>query len=470
MRLDTYKKNLYIPFLKIVVDILAILLAICFSYWFRFYSPLVIYVPIAKGIIPPFISYLYFGLFLTAIYFLLFITSRAYDSRVYSIFSEEIPSILKVCLLGILLGMSAAFLYRGFSYSRAVFLLIYLNSQLFLLVTRFLFHRLKEKLTRQGFTIFNTLIIGSPDLVEKITTHLQKSKNHNFNILGYLSDRVLPGVTYPSLANLNDLETLLINSKPDAVIVGFDQRESYRIMDVIKSVEGKNIELYYVPDIRELVTSHYTAFDLQGLLLLKLKALSLSGWQGFLKYIFDIILSLLALIFSFPFLLGIAVLIKIGSKGPVFYKQERIGLDGKRFSIFKFRTMIADAEVKSGPVWASAGDPRVTTLGRFLRRTSLDELPQLFNVIRGDMSLIGPRPERPHFVQQFQQIIPKYAERHRVRSGITGWAQVNGLRGQSPIEERTIYDIYYIENWSLWFDLKIIILTFIAIIKGENAY
>jgi lipopolysaccharide/colanic/teichoic acid biosynthesis glycosyltransferase len=145
-------------------------------------------------------------------------------------------------------------------------------------------------------------------------------------------------------------------------------------------------------------------------------------------------------------------------------------LDSKRFFIWKFRTMVKDAEQKTGPVWTRVGDSRVTPLGRFLRRISLDELPQLINVIRGDMSLVGPRPERPYFVQQFQHLVPKYSERHRVRSGLTGWAQVNGLRGQSPIEERTKYDIYYIENWSLWFDLKIIILTFIAILKGENAY
>jgi len=138
--------------------------------------------------------------------------------------------------------------------------------------------------------------------------------------------------------------------------------------------------------------------------------------------------------------------------------------------MLKFRSMVVDAEKESGPVWAAANDPRTTMIGRFLRRTSLDELPQLINVIRGEMSLVGPRPERKVFVEQFRQLIPQYAERHRVRSGVTGWAQVNGLRGQSPIEDRTRYDVYYIENWSLWFDIKIILLTFLAIIRGENAY
>lgn len=470
MKFTTYKKNLYIPFLKILSDILAITLSIYFSYWFRFYSPLVRYVPVPMGIIPPFINYQYFGIVLTAIYFILFVNTRAYDPRVFSSFAEEVTSILKVCLLGILLGMSAAFLYRGFSYSRTVFLLIYLNSQIFLLVSRFVFHRLKNILTRQGYAKFNTLILGTPELIEKIMVHLQNARNHHFNVLGYLSERRVPTVSFPLLADLKELDTLLYRHKPDAIIIGFDQRDAYRIMDVIKAIEGKNIELYYLPDVRELLTSHYTAFDLQGLLLLKLKSLTLSGWQGFLKYMFDIFIAALSLIFSIPFMILIALLIKLSSKGPVFYKQERIGLDGKRYALFKFRTMIADAEAKTGPVWTSPHDSRVTSVGQFLRRTSLDELPQLFNVLKGDMSLVGPRPERPFFVQQFQHSIPQYSERHRVRSGITGWAQVNGLRGQSPIEERTKYDIYYIENWSLWFDLKIIMMTVIAIIKGKNAY
>jgi exopolysaccharide biosynthesis polyprenyl glycosylphosphotransferase len=470
MKFDIYKKNLYIPFLKMVSDITAITLAISFSYWLRFYSPLVIYVPTPRGFIPPYHSYFYFGLVLTLIYYVLFISARAYDSRIYSGFSEEIPSILKVSLLGILLGMSAAFLYRGFSYSRTVFLLIYFNSQLFLLFSRFLFHRLKNRLTRQGFTIVNTLLVGSAESLEKLAGHLQQARKHNFNVLGYLSEREIPVLAQPLLAGINELDTFLIKTKPDAVIVGFQQHESYRILDIIKSIEGKNIELYYMPDILELMTSHYTAVDLQGLLLLKLKSISLSGWQGFIKYIFDTIVSLVALLLSLPFWFIIAILVKVTSPGPVFYKQERIGLDGHRFFIWKFRTMKADAEQQTGPVWATAGDPRVFAVGRFLRRTSLDELPQLFNVLRGDMSLVGPRPERPHFVQQFRYLVPRYSERHRVRSGLTGWAQVNGLRGQSPVEERTKYDIYYIENWSLWFDLKIIILTFIAILKGENAY
>jgi exopolysaccharide biosynthesis polyprenyl glycosylphosphotransferase len=188
------------------------------------------------------------------------------------------------------------------------------------------------------------------------------------------------------------------------------------------------------------------------------------------KRAFDLVVSGIVLILFSPLMALIAMLVKFGSKGPLFYSQERIGLDGRSFNIHKFRTMRPDAESQSGPVWAKKGDDRTTAVGRFLRKFSLDELPQLFNVLRGDMSVVGPRPERPHFVGQFRQSVPHYLERHRVRSGITGWAQVNGLRGDTSIDQRTRYDVYYVENWSLGFDLKILIMTVKEVLFGVHAY
>jgi exopolysaccharide biosynthesis polyprenyl glycosylphosphotransferase len=210
--------------------------------------------------------------------------------------------------------------------------------------------------------------------------------------------------------------------------------------------------------------------EVGGVPLLQLKAFVLSGWQGFLKRAFDIFVSTISLVLLSPFFLLVAIAIKATSRGAVFYVQQRVSLDGQEFNMLKFRSMRADAEAESGPVWAQKDDPRTTAIGKFLRRTSLDELPQLFNVLKGEMSLVGPRPERQHFVEQFREYIPQYRERHRVRCGMTGWAQVNGLRGQSPIEERARYDLYYLENWSLWFDMKIILLTFMEVARGENAY
>jgi exopolysaccharide biosynthesis polyprenyl glycosylphosphotransferase len=234
--------------------------------------------------------------------------------------------------------------------------------------------------------------------------------------------------------------------------------------------EGKNIELFFIPNILNIITSHTSSFEIAGTPVIRLKSVAFSGWQGFIKRSFDLVLSFMGLILLSPLLFTIAFLIKISSKGPVYYRQKRVGMDGNEFTMLKFRSMILDAESKTGPVWAKENDPRVTWIGKFLRRSSLDELPQLMNVLKGEMSVVGPRPERKVFVDEFQQRIPKYAERHRVRSGVTGWAQVNGLRGQSPIEDRTHYDVFYIENWSLWFDIKIILMTMLAIVRGENAY
>ncbi|MBM3187925.1 MAG: exopolysaccharide biosynthesis polyprenyl glycosylphosphotransferase [Chloroflexi bacterium] len=197
--------------------------------------------------------------------------------------------------------------------------------------------------------------------------------------------------------------------------------------------------------------------DLDGLPLLTVRDVALRGWRLTVKHAMDLVGSAVGLVLLSPFLLFIALLIKLDSKGPVFYTQLRVGLDGKPFPIIKFRSMRPDAEQETGPVWATEDDPRKTRLGEFLRRTSLDELPQLINVLLGDMSLVGPRPERPVFVDQFRQVIPRYMERHKEKAGLTGWAQVNGLRGDTSIVERTKYDLYYIENWSLLFDLKIIV-------------
>jgi exopolysaccharide biosynthesis polyprenyl glycosylphosphotransferase len=226
-----------------------------------------------------------------------------------------------------------------------------------------------------------------------------------------------------------------------------------------------------VPDLLEMMTSQVRIKELEGIPFIRVKTTPMGTWNQILKRSFDLVVAALVLILISPFFVLLALLIKITSKGPVFYLQERIGLDGKTFRVIKFRSMKIDAEEVTGPVWARKDDPRTTFLGRFMRRFSLDELPQLINVLTGEMSLVGPRPERPHFVEQFKKEVPKYLDRHRVKTGMTGWAQVNGLRGADvSIEERTKYDVYYVENWSLVFDLKIILKTIRAVLFGKDAY
>ena len=211
-----------------------------------------------------------------------------------------------------------------------------------------------------------------------------------------------------------------------------------------------------------------TISDLHGMPLVSVRDAALRGWRSALKRVVDVLVSGTVLVFASPVLLFLALLVKLSSPGPVFYAQERVGLNGKSFWVLKYRSMRTDAESKTGPIWASRGDSRATPLGRFLRRSSLDELPQFINVLMGDMSIVGPRPERPVFVEQFSQSIPDYWKRHWEKAGLTGWAQVNGLRGDTSIEERTAYDLWYVENWNLWLDFKIMLRTIPAMLRDSN--
>ena len=467
MSQNIYKRNLVVPSIKIVFDIIAIELAVGFSFWLRFYTPLLDFIPLNEHR-PEFINYFYFSLFIILVYLFLFGSFRSYKTRIFSTFSQDIPVILKTCVLGILFVMSAAFMFRGFSYSRSVFLLIFFNSLMFLLIERSVFHRIKRYFFRKGFDVLKICIVGSSDLIPAVNAQLQTTRRLRLDISGYYADQKLSDEKIPFLGDLKDLAGSSFAF--DGLVLAFNEAERHNILNVLKQTEGKNLDIFFIPDLIGLITSGFNTIEGEDFILLQLKSFTLSGWQGFIKRIFDVTCSIIGLILLSPLLLLVALLVKLTSSGPVFYKQERIGMDGKIFKITKFRSMVADAEAKSGPVWAQINDSRVTRLGSFLRRASIDELPQLFNVIKGDMSLVGPRPERPQFVQEFESFIPKYQERHRFRSGITGWAQANGLRGQSSIEERTKYDVYYIENWSLAFDLKILILTIIAVFKGENAY
>jgi exopolysaccharide biosynthesis polyprenyl glycosylphosphotransferase len=464
-----YKRNLIVPITKMIFDLISIEIAIYLAFWLRFYSPVTEVIPVTKGI-PDFNQYFYFSVFLVFGYLILFASLSSYRSKIFTTFSQDIPVIIKVSFLGILVAMSGAFLYRGFSYSRLVFALIFGTTLISLITSRFIFHKFKNFLVSKNFGVLRVYVVGSSELVHTAVLKLSASRHYTFNILGYYSDSRNENLEYPYIGHIADFTSKAITDNIDGVVITFNRFDYHKTMDILKATEGKNVELFYMPDILELLTSNVNAIETDGLILLQLKKISFSGWQGFIKNLFDIILSGIVVVLFLPIFAVISVLIKFSSSGSVLYRQSRVGLDGREFTIYKFRSMYTDAEQKTGPVWAQAADPRVTRVGKIIRRTSLDELPQLFNVLKGDMSLVGPRPERPHFVEKFQSSIPKYSERHRVKSGITGWAQVNGLRGQSPIEERTRYDVYYIENWSLWFDIKIIIMTILAVIKGENAY
>jgi len=253
------------------------------------------------------------------------------------------------------------------------------------------------------------------------------------------------------------------------VIIALPEASHQELLSIIARCEDGRVNIKIFPDVFQIMAAEVNVGDLNGLPLLTMRDVALRGWRLTAKRIVDVVISAIVLVFISPLLMLIALIVKLDSPGPALYWQERMGLDARPFPCFKFRSMRQDAEAETGPVWATRDDPRRTRVGAYLRKYSLDELPQFINVFLGHMSLVGPRPERPVFVEQFRQQIPRYMERHQLKAGITGWAQANGLRGDTSIWERTKYDLYYVEHWSLWFDFKIMILTLLRFLRDPAA-
>ncbi|MBW7888973.1 MAG: undecaprenyl-phosphate glucose phosphotransferase [Bacteroidetes bacterium] len=462
-----------IPLLTVLLDIAAIEGAFLLSYWLRFFSPLTQYFEVELGI-PPLSSYLVSSLVFIPVWLLIFNSRKLYGTRRNTHLSDELFAIIRVITICMMIMMSATFFYREFSFSRGVFILLYFTSIITTLFGRFLVMEFEKYLYRKGRELKSIVIVGSNRTAERLCEHFSKHKEVGYELLGYYADEkaapASPLSAVPYLGKISRLHNDIETRRIQIAMITLAHQEQNKLVDLLRETEGKNIEYMMVPDLLEMMTSRVRIQEIEGIPFITLKDIALSTWNKILKRLFDLVVSIVVLAISSPLFLLIAIIIKLTSKGPVFYTQERIGLDGIIFSLFKFRSMRTDAEEQTGPVRAKKGDRRTTTIGKILRRTSLDELPQLFNVILGHMSLVGPRPERPYFVEQFKDKIPRYLERHRVKTGMTGWAQVNGLRGDVPIEERTKYDIYYVENWSLVFDLKIIFKTIRAVIWGEDAY
>ncbi len=388
-------------------------------------------------------------------------------------FSDEFFAIVRLVFLGMLVVMSAAFFYRAFSYSRAVFGLLGFFAVAFLSLARYLVLRFEQFWYSKGNDLKDVVLVGSNATARRVYDSIALNPALGYHVIGFfsvngLNEMETSGAEY--LGNISSVPQYIRDHRIDIVLVSLTYQDHPQLFEFVRDSEGLNTEIMMVPDLLELMTSRVRIRELHGIPFIKIKAVPLTTWNLIVKRSFDLLSSALLLLLTSPIFGLVALFIKLNSRGTVFFMQERIGIDGKPFRLIKFRTMLVDAEEKTGPVWALKNDPRTTGVGRFLRRFSIDELPQLVNVFRGDMSIVGPRPERQHFVDQFKREIPKYLDRHRVKTGMTGWAQVNGLRGNAPIEERTKYDMYYVENWSLVFDLKIILKTVHTVFFGQDAY
>ncbi len=444
--------------LQLVGDLLALSLAVPVAYWLRFVIEVQ---PVTKGL-PPVSMYLNLIPVVLVLYPVVFYFQGLYHRRrIRSRFDEGLRVVVAVLLATVILAAGLTF-YRppDFTYSR-LFLVIFAGVDITLVgLFRWAVAASLARIRRSGGNLQRVLVVGAGELGREVVERLDVHREYGFVVVGFLDDdpgrqqRDIHGV--PVLGTTKDLNEVVLSHHVDQVMIALPLAAHYRTVQLVRQAGELLVDIKVVPDVLQYYVMKAGIEDLDGLPMINLTQIPLQGLNQIVKRAFDIFgstLLLLATSWLFPI---IAWRIKREDGGPVFFSQVRMGMDGRSFELFKFRSMTTDAEGEGEERWTRNRDTRVTRIGEFLRRTNLDELPQLYNVFRGDMSLVGPRPEQPKFVEQFRSRYPAYNVRHRVRAGLTGWAQVNGLRGDTSIRQRVVHDLYYVENWSLGLDLRIL--------------
>ena len=384
---------------------------------------------------------------------------------------SEVAGIAKASTVGALVLVSVmTFFFREYDYSRVVIVYFWIFSIVSVSFARYAFREVLRVARRRGYNLRFALVVGAGALAVGVVRRLKARPDTGIQILGLVGDekRAVAGVQ--SLGGFADLRAVLDAHEVDHVILALAHEEYGRLGGLLDAIGDEPVTIHVVPDLGRFTSLRGGVEEFEGLPFVHLRESPLYGWNRVAKRAFDVAFSLGILTLLSPVLAALAAAVKLTSRGPILYGQERMGLDGQRFRMMKLRTMRVDAERETGPVWAATGDDRRTPIGTFLRRFSLDELPQFVNVLRGEMSVVGPRPERPVFVERFRRTVPGYMLRHKVKSGVTGWAQVHGLRGNTSLEKRIEYDIEYIERWSVWLDIKIIAMTVVRVLVDRNAY
>jgi putative colanic acid biosynthesis UDP-glucose lipid carrier transferase len=350
-------------------------------------------------------------------------------------------------------------------------------SWLALIISRVVLRIALRNLRARGFNLKRIVVVGATDLGKELVERIRTSPWMGMEVLGVFVNTGEPNAFEDDskqdttlLGNLKQIAGYVNQNQVDQVWITLALKDEELIKDVLHDLRHSTVDIRFVPNIFEFRLLNHSMTEVGGLPVINLSVSPMEGVNLFIKTVEDRILSFLILLITSPLFLVFAALVKFSSPGPIFYRQERIGWSGKSFTMLKFRTMPVDVERQSGPVWAKPEEKRATKFGVFLRSTSLDELPQFINVLKGDMSIVGPRPERPVFVDKFKDEVPGYMQKHLVKAGITGWAQVNGWRGDTDLSKRIEYDLFYIENWSLWFDLRIMFLTLFKGFINKNAY
>jgi Undecaprenyl-phosphate glucose phosphotransferase len=457
----------------VVTDTILAMWAFVLAYGIRFESGLI---PVTRGYpsIEQYFNVLPFVAVLTPIAFHLqdIYRLRRGRSRVDDFFAVFIGSILAV-VLGVISTLYVQVYWASeeakasgaYEVSQLVWGLFLVLTVAFTFLSREAVREVLERRWRAGIGLKRVLIAGAGELGRIVADRILQHRELGYQVVGFLDDRAggdhIGYRGLPLLGTLTEVADIIQRERVDQLYVALTLEEHAKLLDLMAVANRECVDVKVVPDLLQFIALRARLEDLDGLPIINVNDVPLQGFNSWVKRLIDVLLSGVAVVtLAIPFAI-IAALVKFTSKGPVFYAQERMGLDGKAFTVWKFRSMYLDAEDASGPVWARDDDPRATPVGRWLRKLDLDELPQFLNVLKGDMSIVGPRPERPFFVEQFKHRIPQYMLRHKVKAGITGWAQVNGWRGNTSLEKRIEYDLYYIEHWSVALDLKIMWLTVI---------
>ena len=444
-----------------------------FAYICAWFGRMVVFPPVNQGVLPM-KTYFFALYFIVPGYLAIYATLNLYKPKRMTSWLREVADIIRANVVGGMIFLVVLYLIKQPNFSRSLIFFFALMNVILMALYRFLVRRTLSYIRKKGHNSKQVVIVGYSRACEQYIDRILVNPQWGYEIRGILDDEVPAGTYYKGiqvLGRIDNLEVVLPQNKLDEIAIALPLKNYSRLEEIVGICEKSGVHTKFIPDYNAVIPSRPYTEDLSGLPVINIRRVPLtSTFNWYIKRAVDIVGSLVALIIFSPIMIISAIVIKSKGDGPVFFVQERVGLHNKPFKMYKFRTMVEQKPEEEEKEWTTKNDPRVTGYGKFLRKTSIDETPQFFNILKGDMSLIGPRPERPQFVEQFKEEIPRYMIKHQVRPGLTGWAQVHGYRGDTSIRKRIEYDIYYIENWTIWLDVEIILLTFLKGFVNKNAY
>ena len=454
----------------VLLDVLVLAVSLVCSLWLRFDTTLF-------GPLGGHLSYQSYALFFTfavvPIYLILYFAFGLYKPRrTYKNIFSEATQIIKVNIVAFVSLVSILFIINQPDFSRIMLFLLAIFATFFGIIERFIIRSILRNIRINNRNLKHILIVGDNDLAFSFARKIRENPYLGFVVSGFLGRANHIGMEIEGsriIGSFKDIDYILSNNRYDRVVLAIPLMYYYRINELVESCERVGIKAEIIPDYIRYFPAQPSIDMIEDIPIINIRYVPLDdNFNKFLKYTSDYIISIIAIIITSPIMILTAIAIKLTSRGPIIFKQERIGHNGKPFMMYKFRSMKVQDPSEEKSEWTTKDDPRKTKIGEFIRKTSIDELPQFFNVLKGDMSVVGPRPERPYFVEQFRKEIPKYMVKHQVKPGLTGWAQIHGCRGDTSIKRRIKYDIEYVENWHMGLDLAIMIKT--AVKKNPNAY